>query len=285
LIQLAKDHIQAAAIKGRPDDVPKYKKYVDVADATPGSTIGLRLGTYGDANQTGPDRDSHHTTQWLLIEYFRNQTDDLKPFPKSEIPGWKVAGVSFEGSAATRFENPADSSQAVRFKELDKGDRGEAMPAILIARKLHHEGDLHIKGATPEDFAKTRPTQGGAVHDTFQKALFTGEFATWKGASDFSAKVQAEPSKFGNQLYTALQATYAETYRKMEPALEKGLRTIEMTYYLEIAAKHHTLQKDQPDEHLDPDFDPAASEFENVAALAKTNNDTVMGGSGWKAPY
>jgi len=285
LIQLAKDHIAAAAIKGRPDDVPDYKQYVNVDDKTPRSTIGLRIGTHGDENQKGPDRDSHHTTQWLLIEYFRNHTEDLKPFPKSEMPGWKAAGVFFEGTAATGFENPADSSQAVGFKELDKGERGEAMPAILIARKLHHEGDLHIKGATPEDFTKSRPTQGGAVHDKFQKALFTGQFATWKGASDFNAKCQAEPSKFGNQLSTALQATYAEMYRKMEPALERGMRSIEMTYYLEIAAKHHTLQKGQPDEHLDPKFDPPASEFENVAALAKKNNDAVMGGSGWKAPY
>jgi Novel toxin 14/Domain of unknown function (DUF4157) len=286
LIHLAEEHIKAAAIKGRPDDVPKYLKYLETTDPTVAPALGLRIGTYGDKNQAGPDRDSHHTTQWLLVEYFRNQTDEpLRPFAKSEIPGWKAAGVSFEGLAATRFENPADSSQSVGFKELGKGDRGEAMPAILIARKLHQQGDLHIPGATSEDLTMKRPTQGGAVHDKFQKELFKGDFKDWKGASDFNSKVQAEPSKFGNQLYAALQETYAEMYRKMEPALEKGLTSVELTYYLEIAANHHLLQKGQPDEHLDPDFDPPKSVFEKVAALAKSNNDTVMGNWGWKAPY
>jgi Domain of unknown function (DUF4157) len=284
LIQLAKDHIQAAAIKGRPTDVPPYLKYLATTDKT--ANLGLRLGRKGDSNQKGSsDRDSHHTTQWLLIEYFRNQTN-FSPFPKSELAGWRAAGVAFESTSATRFQHPSDNMKKVGFKELDVGDRGEAMPAIYIAKKTHHEGDLHVKNSTPEDYDDgTKPTQSGTVHDSFRKNLFKGDFSTWKDASDFNAKVQAEPKKFSDQLYTAFQATYADMYHKMEPSLTKALTSIEMTYYLEIAAGQHTLEKGKPEEHLDPLYDPPASKFEDVAGLAKTNNDTIMGASGWVAPY
>jgi hypothetical protein len=74
-------------------------------------------------------------------------------------------------------------------------------------------------------------------------------------------------------------------YGQMEPNLAPALRDIEMPYYLDIARNHHLLKKGQPDEHLDPLWDPPASAFETVAGKAKTNNDKVMGAKGWKEPY
>jgi hypothetical protein len=223
-----------------------------------------------------------------LIEYFSNQTKP-KPFPAEERAGWKAAGLDFSGTQATVFEHPTNPEQTVNFKDLVKGERGDSMPAILLAARTHQKGDLHVKGAVPEDFGKPseikRPTQSGAVHDTFQKAMFKGDFKDWKDAPDFAARAKAEPNKLAGQLYTALQETYAWMYRKMEPNLATALRNIEMPYYLDIAQNHHLLKKGQPDESLHEDWDPPASAFDTVAGKAKKNNDKVMGAKGWKEPY
>src|SRR5438105_15785790 len=67
----------------RSSDLPPvYLSPAAVGSRPPTGYIGLLIGTY--ETQTGQnksvERESHHTTQFLLLEYFRNWHEVLKPF-------------------------------------------------------------------------------------------------------------------------------------------------------------------------------------------------------------
>jgi len=289
LVTEVKEQAALSKIKDRPHDLPKYSQYIDYTNKASGQ-LGVRIGKYGDSNQRGvPDRESHHTTQFLLIEYFRNKSDN-QPFPPKLRKDFNGLGVVFSGSNSVRFKPPV--GPAVDFEKLDVGDRGNAMPAILIARPTHRGANLHVSGAKAEDFPDggIPVTQGDKVHSQFLSELRgagAGKIADALPAD--AQKMQDYVNDAGNtvasaQVYKAIQGTYGWMHNHMLSALERGLRDNERDYYEEIVTPNHTQNKGKPDERLDPDYDLQPDHMEPVFSAAEDNNDKVMRAMGWIEP-
>jgi hypothetical protein len=283
-----KQQAALSKIKDRPHDLPRYSDYIDYKSKA-GGQIGVRIGKYGDSNQHGPDRESHHTTQFLLIEYFRNKSDN-QPFPPKLRKDFNTLGISFSGSNAVRFKPPV--GQAVEFEKLDIGSRGEAMPAILLSRPTHRGANLHVSGARADDFPDggIPVTQGDKVHSTFLTELRAA--GAGKIADAYPADIATLQNHVttvgatvaGTQVYKAIQSTYGWMHNHMLQALEQGLRKNERDYYEEIVTPNHTDKKGQPDEHLNLDYDLQPDQMEPVYSAAEDNNDKVMRSMGWLEP-
>ena len=281
LVAQARKQAELNKIKGRPDDLPPKREYTKYDDKTTGQ-IGLRVGKYGDANHRKiPHRDSHHTTQFLLIEYFRNKSGGTnKPFPKPAASAFGSLGVKFRGNESLRFEG----STTIEFEKLGRGDRGDEMPSILIARPVHHGSNLHVSGAEADDFqaddsGRIPVTQGDKVHETFVARLKAA------GGPDHPGKMDTHITRVGqdaarNQLFEAIQDTYTWMHRHMMPALEKGLRGNERNYYDAIVREKH-LKTVNGVSQIDPDYDLQPEELQPVYAAALSNNDKIMEREGW----
>jgi hypothetical protein len=281
--------LEALSTAERPEDVPRHSQYTKHDDLAVAPVVGLRSGLYGDKNQAGPDRESHHTTQYLLIEYFRNQVDQ-KPFNDKNKRAWETVGLKWDTKTSTAsFKHP--TKPEIEFAALDVGDRGDAMPAILLARSTHRAGGLHItpKDQT-EDFAAegskkvSRPTQGKAVDDRFKSFLYRGEFDALKkgGGATFDQFVGANKAKVQDHVYDAIQATYSWMVDEhMMPALEKALPALEVPYYRAIAGAKHMQHAGTPEQKLDPEWDLQSHHVEAVYTAAERKNIDVMGKRGW----
>ncbi len=246
----------------------------------------MPVGKYGDANQAGPNRESHHTTQWVLIEHFRNRTAQ-KAFRYDFRSTWKLLGVEWDGqNRPARFVHPS-KNRKVEFAALDDGARGEPMPAILLAAVTHKTGNLHVGSEKPEDLGgkekARRPTQSAAVNGVFHNALFQGELAdyrTGRTAAQFAAFVQNknpdERAALSDQIYSAVQDTYHWMYGHMMPALERALPGIELGYYEDINGisdqSEAAIRKERPAREK--------AMLERYKA-AESNNNKVMRQQGW----
>jgi hypothetical protein len=238
--------------------------------------IGLLLGTY--QGQTGAnksvERESHHTTQFLLLEYFRNW-QGFKPFKHtlSIYPGL-VPGT--KGPA----EYKSKTGPSIKIADLtgdSESQRGPNMPAISLARVTHRRGDVHIHGE-PDDLVDTEPgkrslSQGAAVanhfrdnitDDKLREALFVGSDET-----PLRSKVAADRDGVQEQIHSAMQATYRWMRDDMKDRLLKGLASEEVNYYNNLAtppgATGPTLVKRL-----------SAGEMTAVADAAALNNKAVM---------
>jgi hypothetical protein len=285
-VKEVQDKVALSKIKDRPHDLPKYSHYIHHKDKATGQ-LGVRIGKYSDSNQRNlPDRESHHTTQFLLIEYFRNKSD-LQPFPPKLRKGFRDLGVAFSGSNSTKFTSTV--GPVINFADLDVGTRGEAMPAILISRPTHRGANLHVSGAQADDFPDggIPVTQGDKVHSTFLSKLPAGIVSAYQPSKEQELDNYVNSvGKAGatEQVYKAINGTYGWMRDYMMEALERGLRANERDYYEEIVGVNHTLHKGQPDEKLDPDYDLQPDHMEPIFSAAEDNNDTVMKAAGWIAP-
>ena len=280
LLELVREQARLKKIKGQPDDLPPVKRYLAYDDKTP--DIGLRVGKYGDSNHRSiAHRDSHHTTQFLLIEYFRNKSSgNNQPFPKKAIPAFTTLGVKFRGNEALRFE----ATSRIEFEKLGRGDRGDEMPAILIARPVHQKSNLHVSGAEADDFApgedgRIPVTQGEKVHEKFLAKLKDA------GGPPDPGQMDAHIAKFGadtarDQLFNAVQGTYGWMHQHMLPALEKALRGNERNYYDAIVREKH-LETVDGNSQIHPDYDLQPDAMERIYSAALKKNDEVMEEEGW----
>ena len=157
------------------DAVPKWSDYIkpDPQPATPGKDygqIGLRLGLYKDREnlreQRGTDRASHHTVQYLLLEYFLNSKDKVRPFPNdlSLYPNVKHTASRVDVITKTPGANAGINISA------NEQDRGGSMPTILLSVHTHTMGNVHISPKA-DDIEGTPPSQGSTVHGEFRKFL------------------------------------------------------------------------------------------------------------------
>jgi hypothetical protein len=163
------------------DAAPKWADYIK-PDPQPQAKvgtvkygqIGLRLGLYKDAGnaeqQKGTDRASHHTVQYLLLEYFVNSKDRHKPFPNnlSLYPNVKGSG----GRVDIIGEKP-DATDGIRISSNEAG-RGGEMPTLLLSNHAHTLGDVHIS-PKPDDVQPYPPSQGSAIHGVYREEL--GDYA------------------------------------------------------------------------------------------------------------
>lgn len=263
-------------------DIPRWADYVTTTGPASYSNPGLRVGTYGQHSGRQQDRESHHTTQYLLIEYFINDTDK-KPFRSTrDYPG-------LNGARNTRGPNSFKSSKngTVDFARFKDNARGAAMPAILLSARSHKKGSLHVTPKSSGD--GVRATQSGwmentftaALNDAFKSARLTTQWRKAQKKDDsFNDFTAAYSVKCQDAYFDAIQATYQEMRKIMIPALENVLPGLEMSYYRKIAKIKHRLTGGGA-EDLDPDWDLQSTPLKKVFRTARTNNDTVMGNAGW----
>lgn len=258
--------------------VPKKTVYLD---DTRTDGLGLNVGIH--SGQKGERRESHHTTQFLLIQFFRND---------NTVKAWDT-GRDYPGITPTSGQRRAfnmDGATALGLHELDKdsGKRGAQMPAILISTDTHRRGQLHVEretqwkgaGQDPDsDPGQGRSTQGFAIKARFQRGLRSQfqitdhDAAVWNKTTAGLGK--AESAK---RIGKAMLATYKWMNELMMPALERGLVTRERAYYNAMAARDgHTLANSQPD----PNYYLNAEDMRGVFGKAKTNNKQVMEAAHW----
>ena len=258
--------------------------------------VGLRIGLHGGVTnfpkQKGLDRESHHTTQYLLVQFFSND---------NAVPAWQ-AGVDYTGGntahgiqprtgkARKRFVAPKGTLDLAQLDPGGPGHRGAAMPAILISADLHRRGQLHVekesnwqgqKEDPDSDDLQGRSTQGFAIQAQFKRQLHN-HVGTYDTSSDWGHKMKGDQGV--NAVYDAMIGTYHWMHARMLTALERGLKKREVAYYRGVASQKAEALADARIGALKPKFDLKAADMDNVYAAALKNNNDVMRGSGWLPP-
>jgi Novel toxin 14 len=257
--------------------------------------IGLRIGLHGGHSglekQAGMDRESHHTTQYLLVQFFRND---------NKIKAWS-AGKPYAGSGSkgiypktgvSRQYFEGDSKPRIKLDELDKGGsgkRGSSMPAILISADTHRRAQLHVEkeslwkdiGGDPDsNDAQGRITQGYAIQAQWKRKQLE-HVGTHEDAADWEAKMKLPGA--ADKLHEAMIGVYHWMHGLMLPALEKGLNTRELAYYRAIASRIPGAANPVTGE-LQAKYDLSPSDMHAVFLRAKRNNNDVMNAAGWRSP-
>ena len=262
------------AVAGKPTEVPPAAQYAKI-DTTESSS--LRLGTHGTIRKGGIGkfaRESHHTTQFLLVEYFRNRVDDpdLKAFPTPFTSYQTALGIASSDSKLI------DSVDGKNLAKLDPGSgRGDGMPAILIAAETHRKARLHIntsdKADDDPDAKPEEPDQGsgqGATLATWFRAKLSGTLVAAHKSGDgaeFGKAIKADPTA-KIQIHAGMRYAYERMYEShMLGRLTAGLKTIERAYYEGIAARSHTK-----DDQLDPAYQLTNALLDPIIAKAESNN-------------
>lgn len=265
------------------------------------SKPALWIGKHGDATHHGmPDRQSHHTTQFLLVQYFE-MGHSLRPFPE---PKTNVRDT-LDKDLQIKFTKHVDAVDNIAVGTLDPstGHRGENMPALLVSAVMHRRGLLHVVPPKEDDREEDDipVTQGGTVHRWFRSALSDaiGEDtanAYWdavqaiKDSPPPAASGLATPQpktapvdwlkvnapKLAPGLTSAMRATYAQMKRVMQPPILLALQTLEKTWYEQLAVARKESITSGPYQVTD-------SHISAVNHAALDNNDRIMEGqSHWR---
>jgi len=236
------------------DKLPPAKDYLRTNHADEGGTpiaadasyghIGLRLGTYAEfgpgGSQKGYERDAHHTTQYLLLEYLHNMHKTNAPFPlKAGIASDYYPGVSGDASGVTTIKG-------IQVEKFEKG-RGAEMPTILLAKHTHRS-DVHIHAEPDESVEnKNKSAPGQAVDNHFYAGLGgASEKSAWRAL--FKNKEALRVSKKSNaplevagkslprdvvaeRIFSATCTTYKWMRDEMQTKLKDALAAREVDYY------------------------------------------------------
>jgi hypothetical protein len=268
--QLIADVRAAQAAAGQPkldpSLLPHKLVYLAASDPNP---IGLRRGTHTNLTKNlGPDRNSHHITQFLLLEYFSNESGN-KPFPlaaaKSRVYPW------LEPAGQMRPERYDYGGRQISLGSLYPG-RGGDMPAISLSNPMHETEHLHLEKEEGDELLTSSHTQGGILHGFFHARLGSDYVKNEGSATDFQKYRKAKgDAAVATTVFDAIQATYAEMRRRLEPKLEHGLVAGEIPYYDKLAEA-----KGIPDRLT-------AGEMTLVAADAIARGHAMLRGEGWLA--
>lgn len=276
------------------DSVPPKADYLQT-DSTRGDN--LSIATHGNLTRRGIgafSRESHHTTQYLLAEYFGNSpAGRQQAFPRS-LRNVLSPGVAFDADGSVSAISSGSSTLQVSQLDPDSG-RGNNMPAILLAATTHQRGDLHVTpstdwrvGADGSLEAHGSRSQGNAIKTRFNNALDAVGLAmrddTTATRSRIGAAVRADRSRVEREIYSAAVATYHWMHDRMIGRLKEGLRGEERAYYRAIAARHaeNLVAPDSSD--LKPAYDLTEADMDRVWDRARAHNDRVMSAAGWPAP-
>ena len=196
---------------------------------------GVQLATHGDFTKDKTrwrpadfGRDSHHTTQFLLPEYFMNDKDNKHtPFAKGRnYPGLSTDGSSFEATGHPKIQ--------IAKTYDNKFDRGKPMPAIFLSRNTHlvTKPSLHVS-ATADEHGKSAP--GSTIHNAYRRFLDAAHASPLRPESD-----EADHKKFVDDtgddkvkeiIYQAIQSTYNWMRMTMNTALVDKVPRDETDYY------------------------------------------------------
>lgn len=277
-----------ARAAAKVSDVPKVSEYVDVKS---GSGQGLAVATHGQLTSRGIGafgRESHHTTQYLLIEFFSNHKESSqKGFPEP-IEDFTGAGLTFNAKREVAEIRGPGGAISVAPLNPDSG-RGSLMPAILLSARCHQRGELHVlresrwvDNSQQDMERKGTVTQGLAIENTFNKAITDAALRPRETSTErrtaLRARIAADPVRVSQQYYSAALATYRWMRDRMiKEALKPGLLTEEKAYYRGIAAQNHAAG-----DELQPSWDLQDHHLTHVYDQAAKNNDEIMTKYGWK---
>lgn len=304
-----------------PDaSIPKWADYKKTEngdiDSVHGS-VGLRLSKFATKSkkyttdaQWGTERESHHTTQFLLAEYFAHGAD-YKPNAAAKC-AFKHLRADADAPLYPFIEVQSGMPKVIKNdrKNNDIADlaagRGGPMPAILVARSTHRSGGLHVT-STAGDYADDVSTQSQVVNSEYRTAL-ASRHADFKAAedgskADFKTYMETGPgSKAPEQIkikaavHGAMQATYQWMRGHMQGRLLPALLEHERTYYQTMAkAKETPGTTDDDLEFIHDETQTAkaagfnvsrstmATGLTTVASDAKTKNDDGMKAFGFFA--
>jgi len=249
---------------------------------------GLRLGKHKNftnldsgavqKEEFGKNRESHHTTQFLLAQYFHNKREAQKPFAS----GVRYPGVNRVGGGDTGLVSSIGNIDIMGTYGGDSG-RGDPMPALLIAAETHRQGRLHVsregKWLGAEEQAGSL-TQGFAIDNKFRS-----ELPDWlnrlhaKSNADFQKQVAGHSDdavKAG--IVEATNRTYRWMYQSiMRPALAEALPKNELAYYRGLAARDDKLVENKATGKLKAEYDMTPADLDQVASKADSHNRAVMG--------
>jgi hypothetical protein len=253
--------------------LPDWETYTDW-DASGG--FGLRIGLHGNLQGLHEGRESHHTTQYLLVQYFCNDSR-----PKVFPPGRRLPG--FEPGDSEHPDRLRSTEGSIEFRRLhpNSSGRGDAMPAILIATETHQTetSRLHI---TSEQNPDGRRTQARAVHNTFQEHL-PGALRESADDARFDAYVARSEQRARRAVYSAAQSTYRWMYtQRMRPGLADALRRRETAYYVDSAMRDHATASGRLATAYDPETSQGRGRLERVITAAHRQNNDVMTNAGWR---
>jgi hypothetical protein len=273
--------------RAKVGDVPKVSDYINTES---GSGEGLAVSTHGVLTKRGIGafgRESHHTTQYLLAEFFGNEKDSTQkafPAPLSDFQG---AGIVTKGDEVTRIDGVGGSIDIAPLNP--DSNRGANMPAILLSARCHQRGELHVlrEPRWNDDNQQSKelrgtPTQGLAIENAFNSAISEPALrprdASPEKRTRLRAQIAADPTGARQQYYSAAISTYRWMRKRMLPQLKQALLTEEKAYYRGIAALNHS-----EGEELASAYDLQDHHLTHVYSVAEKNNDSVMGGFQWKA--
>jgi hypothetical protein len=269
---------QTGALSGTlpPTSLATPQEYVLTTSATLTPPFGnqrLHLGTYSQkqppGEQKGKERESHHLTQYLLVEYFHNGKSGTRETNTERI-GFPLL---LQDRTAYGSDLHLTGGRPGTFRDIEIADleigRGGKMPTILLARGTHRRGNLHIS-PQGDDFDDTSTSTQAAAVNHMYKSKLPGtqrdvEREVAAGRRPYRAweqYVTANPN-FGSKIYEAMQDTYAEIRHYMAKQLATGLATIERDYYNDMYLAGH------PGSTTDP---MTRQEMKRVATLAEEHN-------------
>ncbi len=261
-----------------PADLPAPDFYTNPAEGGP--YVALHTGTHQELSgpKKATERESHHTTQFVLLEYFRNWKDkDKQPFKhlksaKDDLP--KVyPGLSLKDYLPGAFSG--SSGEPINIASMtgaNKEDRGPGMPAVSLSKIAHRLGRVHIS-AEPDDNRGDSLAPGTAVKNKFFTFLGGGTLANAMLESDDDLALRDEVAKDSvgvqNKIHEAMQETYKWMREDMMNRLQVGLEDQEVEYYNALAT---------PKGASAPPAGKAlkATDMAGVMGRVKANNKKVM---------
>ncbi|MFC8095404.1 DUF4157 domain-containing protein [Streptomyces sp. NPDC057301] len=227
-------------------ELPEKDDYLKTTGG--GSDVGLRLSTYAQQSPPGRDRDSHHITQYLLLEYFTHKTADntQRPFPLiGKGPDEIYPGLTVQQGEPVRMKARSDMNLN---RLADK--RGARMPTISLARETHRSARLHISVKDGDEENIKAESQSDLVHQVFQQALGgdTSEYLKRQagGRAGFEAYVKGHPGGrpgVAAHIQGAMIKTYHWMRGKMEERLLGGLVGAERLYFNELAKQKSSQEE------------------------------------------
>ena len=301
------------------DPIPGRTDYLDHAkvETDRSKNIGLRIGRFAQKDaprgagkvvkrpggktfersgqQRGLERESHHTTQFLLMEYFHGRSSGGHPFPRlAQAPSNKTGGktlypgLTASGKDVRQYDGDGPPMMVGEFF----AGRGGLMPAVLIARVTHRSGGLHVSTKSSDFEGTNEEGQSWVVHGKFRAALKSalGDLASAYEAKEAAAKKAPAAGASGDpplevfrkwmntheaDVKTAISTAMRRVYRwmyfdVMKDALRDALKELEVPYYNDLAEAAN--KSDRID---DGDMDA-------IAAEAEQNNARVMKESGFE---
>ena len=218
------------AKKLQAKDLPDWDEFIKT-DSKQKTVPGVRLSTHKDFTSNyslaALDRQSHHTTQFLVAEYFNNNKP-FHPFPSDR--DWPATIVK-SGQHVRSIKKATTGTSAVKVNDTFVGNRGGAMPAILLSAETHLGAGLHV---TPKGDEKTPASQGYAIDSEFD-SFMPAKMKKHVSADDHNRYVGAQNTNAAKEIYFAVQKTYRSIRNDMADKLTRNYPPSEVKYYARIA--------------------------------------------------